>query len=700
MPTNLKTVTWNKEFERALSSYISSNFHHISKKKLREYFFSAPFDTDHEKLVYALSQFDFSFLHNNVYDVLNVLDAEEYFVIDEDGNSGLLRRSASSVAVYLNGQKQTIEFSEVEVLKKLTILFITKEFENKDEIRSRARHLNFFTSIGSTKFLGIAIASSFSNILGLVSSIYIMVVYDRVLPNQAEHSLYALSIGVAVAIIFDLVLKFIRSALIELANKKSQDRVTEELFEQYVEHVNVSNSRSTGALSTISRDYENYREFVSSATITALIDFPFIFVFIAVMYFISGPLYLVPMIAVPLLLISIILTQPLLLALSKKLSSANITKQAALLEILTGLDEIRVNGAYAIMKRRFLTQATNQQALAQRSKKLSEFNGNLIALTQQMAQVAIIVYGYHLFVTNQITMGAIIASVILSGKTLQPLAKIAQTLSKSNGALMAYRNVKEFLELPRFRKVSNSSALTSNDYPILSFSNLTFRYDENSPPIFQNLDLNFNSGEKVAIIGRNGAGKSTLIKLAAGILRPETGSITINGLSISSFERADAKDMVGLVNQNPWLFSGTLRDNLTMGMSFYSDEQLLLALNASGATLGDNVAEILDFPISDSGSNLSGGQKQAISIARVLLNDPKVVLLDEPTSALDAVTEQEFLRSIKTKFSKMTALFVTHKPEVVAMCDKVVVLDKGKISWAGTKDKYFEMLKQKRANNV
>jgi ATP-binding cassette subfamily C protein LapB len=367
---------------------------------------------------------------------------------------------------------------------------------------------------------------------------------------------------------------------------------------------------------------------------------------------------------------------------------------------LTGLDEIRVNGAYAIMKRRFLTQATNQQALAQRSKKLSEFNGNLIALTQQMAQVAIIVYGYHLFVTNQITMGAIIASVILSGKTLQPLAKIAQTLSKSNGALMAYRNVKEFLELPRFRKVSNSSALTSNDYPILSFSNLTFRYDENSPPIFQNLDLNFNSGEKVAIIGRNGAGKSTLIKLAAGILRPETGSITINGLSISSFERADAKDMVGLVNQNPWLFSGTLRDNLTMGMSFYSDEQLLLALNASGATLGDNVAEILDFPISDSGSNLSGGQKQAISIARVLLNDPKVVLLDEPTSALDAVTEQEFLRSIKTKFSKMTALFVTHKPEVVAMCDKVVVLDKGKISWAGTKDKYFEMLKQKRANNV
>jgi len=700
MPTNLKTVTWNKEFERALSSYISSNFHHISKKKLREYFFSAPFDTDHEKLVYALSQFDFSFLHNNVYDVLNVLDAEEYFVIDEDGNSGLLRRSASSVAVYLNGQKQTIEFSEVEVLKKLTILFITKEFENKDEIRSRARHLNFFTSIGSTKFLGIAIASSFSNILGLVSSIYIMVVYDRVLPNQAEHSLYALSIGVAVAIIFDLVLKFIRSALIEIANKKSQDRVTEELFEQYVEHVNVSNSRSTGALSTISRDYENYREFVSSATITALIDFPFIFVFIAVMYFISGPLYLVPMIAVPLLLISIILTQPLLLALSKKLSSANITKQAALLEILTGLDEIRVNGAYAIMKRRFLTQATNQQALAQRSKKLSEFNGNLIALTQQMAQVAIIVYGYHLFVTNQITMGAIIASVILSGKTLQPLAKIAQTLSKSNGALMAYRNVKEFLELPRFRKVSNSSALTSNDYPILSFSNLTFRYDENSPPIFQNLDLNFNSGEKVAIIGRNGAGKSTLIKLAAGILRPETGSITINGLSISSFERADAKDMVGLVNQNPWLFSGTLRDNLTMGMSFYSDEQLLLALNASGATLGENVAEILDFPISDSGSNLSGGQKQAISIARVLLNDPKVVLLDEPTSALDAVTEQEFLRSIKTKFSKMTALFVTHKPEVVAMCDKVVVLDKGKISWAGTKDKYFEMLKQKRANNV
>ena len=418
----MQKVNWNKNFERIMSAFISRSFEHVSHKKLREYYYSAPSDSDFERLSYCLSQIGISIVEKNAFQVSQLMTDVEYFFLDEHGDAGLINRSLEGFNVFLNGQRLLVSSDNIEPLKSYTILQMRKDLENASDLKSRAKHLNFFRSIGSLKFAGIALASTFSNILGLVSSIYIMVVYDRVLPNQAEHSLYALSIGVAVAILFDLILKYIRGALIEVANKSTHDKVNEELFEQYVEHVNVNNSRSTGALATISRDYESYREFVSSATITALIDFPFVFIFIAVMYFISGPLFLVPLIAVPLLLISIILTQPVLLSLSKKLSSANLTKQSALLEIFTGLDEIRVNGGYAIMKRRFLTQINNQQILSQRSKKLSEFNGNLIAMTQQIAQVAIIVYGYHLFVSNQITMG-IIASVILSGKTLQPLAK-------------------------------------------------------------------------------------------------------------------------------------------------------------------------------------------------------------------------------------------------------------------------------------
>ena len=367
----MQNVNWNKNFERTMSAFISRSFEHISRKKLREYYYSAPHESDFERLSYCLSQIGISVVDKNAFQVSHVMTDVEYFFLDENGDAGLISRSNDGFNVLLNGQKLFIAQENIKQLKSFTILHMHKELENARELKSRAKHLNFFRSIGSVKFSGIAVASTFSNILGLVSSIYIMVVYDRVLPNQAEHSLYALSIGVAVAILFDLILKYIRSALIEVANKSTQDKVNEELFEQYVEHVNVNNSRSTGALSTISRDYESYREFVSSATITALIDFPFVFVFIAVMYFISGPLFLVPLIAVPLLLISIILTQPVLLSLSKKLSSANLTKQSALLEILTGLDEIRVNGGYAIMKRRFLTQISNQQILSQRSKKLS-----------------------------------------------------------------------------------------------------------------------------------------------------------------------------------------------------------------------------------------------------------------------------------------------------------------------------------------
>lgn len=690
------SIDWTKDFEKNLSVFIGRNFQYISKRKLREAYFSAPVDQNYDKLVYTMECFGYSIQTRNALRFSNLISDVSNLILDSQGNIGFVIRNQNGVTIRFG--KRSINFSEAEIggLADYNLLLIFKEFEQDFTIKKRLRHLNFFKSVGTSKVFAISIASTFSNILGLISSIYIMVVYDRVLPNQAEHSLYALSIGVGIAVGFDLILKFIRSTFIEIANKSSQDQVIEELFEQYVEHVNVSNTKSTGSLYNVSRDYENYRDFISSATITALIDFPFIFVFIGVMYLISGPLCLVPLIAVPILLFAIVLSQPVLLQLSRKLSSANQSKQSNLLEIFSGLDEIRVNGGYSIMKRRFLIQSENQSQLSERSKKISEFNGNLIAITQQLAQVAIIVYGYHLFVSNQITMGAIIASVILSGKTLQPLAKIAQTLSKTNGAITAYKNVKEFLSMPRFRKVNESSAMASTEKPLLDFSNLTFRYTENSPPVFQNLNLSLRTGEKVAVLGRNGAGKSTLIKLAAGILRPETGNVLLFGLSVSSLDRADAKSQVALVNQNPWIFSGTLRENITMGHDLFSDEEIVNALSSSGIPTNSDTESLLDLKINDNGTNLSGGQKQTLSIARVLLNNPKIILFDEPTSALDAQTEKMFLEGFSEKHKNTAAIFVTHKPEVVARCTRVVIIDQNKITWDGPRNKYFQLIQQKQ----
>ncbi|MDB4198286.1 peptidase domain-containing ABC transporter [Ascidiaceihabitans sp.] len=698
MDLNKFKVNWNAEFEKHLSIYLGRNFNQISKKKLREVFFSGPSELGSDNLLYLFSQLGFSIRCVSAFKFKDQINEVGNLILDSDGNLGTIFKKSSKITIHFMNRVQEHDLENVAELKDYTCIQVVKEFEEEKSIKQRLKYLNFFKSVGGPKFFAIAVASTFSNILGLVSSIYIMVVYDRVLPNQAEHSLYALSIGVGVAVLFDIALKFIRSTFIEIANTSSQNNVTDELFEQYVEHVNVSNSKSTSALASISRDYDNYREFISSATITALIDFPFIFVFIAVMYYISGPLFLVPLIAVPILLLAIVLSQPMLLSLSRKLSSANQSKQSNLLEILGGLDEIRVNGGYSVMKRRFVTGSITQAELAARSKKISEFNGNLIATTQQLAQVAIIVYGYHLFVKNEITMGAIIASVIISGKTLQPLAKIAQTLSKTNGAITAYHNVKEFLSLPRFRKASDTNAMVAEGRPLLEFSNVTFRYSENSAPIFQDLSLVIRNGEKVAILGRNGAGKSTLIKLAAGILRAETGNILVSGVSVNGIERAEAKSQFALVNQNPWIFSGTLRDNITMGHDVYSDDEILRALVSSGLPDSGGVEGLLDLKINDYGSNLSGGQKQTLSIARVLLNRPKVILFDEPTSALDKQTEKTFLTNFSQDYQTTAAIFVTHKPDVVMSCSRVIVLESGKIVWDGSRESYFAMIKKRQQN--
>ena len=698
MDLNKLKVNWNAEFEKHLSIYLGRNFNQISKRKLREVFFSGPSELGSDNLLYLFSQLGFSVRCVSAFKFKDQINEVGNLVLDSDGNLGTIFKKSSKITIHFMNRIQEHDLENVAELKDYTCIQVVKEFEEEKNIKQRLKYLNFFKSVGGPKFFAIAVASTFSNILGLVSSIYIMVVYDRVLPNQAEHSLYALSIGVGVAVLFDIALKFIRSTFIEIANTSSQNNVTDELFEQYVEHVNVSNSKSTSALASISRDYDNYREFISSATITALIDFPFIFVFIAVMYYISGPLFLVPLIAVPILLLAIVLSQPMLLSLSRKLSSANQSKQSNLLEILGGLDEIRVNGGYSVMKRRFVTGSITQAELAARSKKISEFNGNLIATTQQLAQVAIIVYGYHLFVKNEITMGAIIASVIISGKTLQPLAKIAQTLSKTNGAITAYHNVKEFLSLPRFRKASDTNAMVAEGRPLLEFSNVTFRYSENSAPIFQDLSLVIRNGEKVAVLGRNGAGKSTLIKLAAGILRAETGNILVSGVSVNGIERAEAKSQFALVNQNPWIFSGTLRDNITMGHDVYSDDEILRALVSSGLPDSGGVEGLLDLKINDYGSNLSGGQKQTLSIARVLLNRPKVILFDEPTSALDKQTEKTFLTNFSQDYQTTAAIFVTHKPDVVMSCSRVIVLESGKIVWDGSRESYFAMIKKRQQN--
>ena len=553
--------------------------------------------------------------------------------------------------------------------------------------------------IGSTAFFWIAIAALFSNILGLSTSLFIMVVYDRVLPNEATSSLYALAAGVILAITFDILLKRARTRIVERSTVNSDQTINQNIFDEFIESGGTKEQKPIGELASIMRDVEMYRDFMSSATILTLIDIPFAILFVGVIYLIGGPLCLVPLICIPLIVILILSVQPLLAKNSVTVSNSSQTRQGLLVEILSGLSELRVNGAFSIMRRKFLTKSDEYTKASQKAKSYAQVNENIINVIQQGSQVAVIVYGFHLFVSQDITMGAIIATVILSGRAIAPLAKVGQTLGRLNTALHARKNLIDFLTSPRLYP-NEKEAINSVSSAAIDIVNTTLNLSEFGRPIFNELSIKVNKGEKVAIVGRSGSGKTTLVKMMLGLLKPETGTVLINGKDIRQYSRTHLFQTVGAVFQDPWLFSGTLRENVGLGHDLCDDRIIKDCLINMGGIFGQSEESVdLDINISDQGKNLSGGQKQSVTLARALAFDPGILLLDEPTSGMDVKTEGFVIEGLKQTCKDKTLVVVTHKIALVSLCERVVVVEQGKIIWDDTIEKYIQLINQAKAKN-
>jgi len=564
-------------------------------------------------------------------------------------------------------------------------------------IKQRLKLLNPIYGIGGANFFWIAIASFFSNILGLATSLFIMVVYDRVLPNQANETLYALAIGVAIAVLFDQLLKKARSGIIEYSATASDRHISNEIFEQFVD-VRVRTARSVGSLSTVIKDFETYKDFVTSATILAFIDLPFIFIFIYVISVVGAELYLIPLICIPIVIVGVLVIQPLLYKSSKKLSDANKSRQGYLVELLSGLDVLRINGAFAELRKRFVRESRNFSVASARAKNLGQISGNIVYVVQQFSQVGVIVFGFHLFINQDITMGAIIATMILSGKTLAPLAKLAQTLSKLNSALIARGNLKAFLSQRRKNIVSENGIFEVSHKRGLQIDNVTLRLADGAKPVFTQLSLSIEQGEKVAIIGKSGSGKTSLIKLFCGLNEPEVGTAFVDGVDATCIDRADVFKKIGVCFQDPWIFAGSIRENIALGHEEITDDEIINALRlAGGDALGNDLSTILDGICADRGSNLSGGQKQIIALARSLVFDADYLLLDEPTSSMDATMEAQVINNINSKLSEKTVVVVTHKPNLLNACDRIIVLEAGRKVWDGKRQDYVKLVNERKA---
>ena len=555
----------------------------------------------------------------------------------------------------------------------------------------------FWASLKQSKwtYAQVILAAAVSNFLGLSTSLFIMVVYDRVVPNQAVESLIALTIGVLIALGFDFLIKTIRANFIDRAGKRADLRMSKLIFNQLMSMNLASRSDKSGALASTVREFESLRDFFTSATLVAIVDLPFIFLFIYIISLIGGPLAFIPLICVPIVLFLGLLVQPFLAKLSLAGMKTNMSKQSVLVETLNGLETIKATGSAGLMRKRFEEATNNQSDLGFRSRTISQFAINSSASIQQFAQVALIFYGVFLIQDGIVTMGALIAVVILAGRTLAPLTQLANALTRVNSARTAYTTINNIMKKPKDRDDDENPLSRPNLNGNIEFKNVTFSYPGSNEPIIKDLSFKIKSGERVAILGRMGSGKSTIARLLSGLYEPDVGSILIDGVDLRQIDQADIRRNLGFMLQETWLFSGSVKENIQMGYVQYSDEHILEISKISGVDefIRQNPAGY-DFPLKERGEGLSGGQKQSINLARAILHNPSLLILDEPTSSMDTATEKIVLDKLVEWSKEKTLIAITHRNTILRVATRVLVIDKGVIVADDTPEK---LMNQKSA---
>mgnify|MGYP003571130959 FL=1 len=547
----------------------------------------------------------------------------------------------------------------------------------------------------------VVIAALLINMLGLALPIFVMNVYDKVIPNLAYVTLWTLAIGVALAIGLDLALRSLRTGVLETVGRRLDTGIAATLFSHALSLRVADRPGGAVGLASHIRDFEAVREFFGSASFVSLIDLLFIGLFIFVLYVLVGPLAIVPLLAVPIVLVLAIVAQ---LPMGRAAGAAQALagrRQAVLVESLMGLETIKTLNAEPVMQREWDRASAATARISGRSRFWSSFAASGTQMIQQGVSVAIIVWGVYLVAEGRITVGALIAANILAGRALAPLGTIAQTIFRAHYALRAMSALSQFMKVAPERSpaVSSSARVTKG---AATLTEVTYRYPGAGMDALQSVTLDIAPGECVALLGRVGSGKSTLGKLLCGLLTPDSGTLLIDGRGAGQYDPAELRAGVGYMPQEPELFTGTLRENLVIGRPHATEDEIEAALHlAAMDRFVKDDPEGLDRFIGERGAQLSGGQRQGLALARLLLRRPKLLFLDEPTNAMDRDMEAEVVARLRELNAGGTALVVcTHRPALADLASRWLVIDRGRKILDGTPDTVVAQLKQAAARRA
>ena len=546
-----------------------------------------------------------------------------------------------------------------------------------------------------------SLAALLINVLALAGTFFTMNVYDRVISNQAYVTLWTLAIGVTIALMFEFVARILRGWLIDNAGKKADLVLGAKVFRRALMSRLEYRAASAGSFANNLREFESLRDFVTSLTLVAITDLPFLFLFIWVISMIAGPLFWVPLLAIPVMVIVAGLAQfPLARYVSENMRESSM-KHGLLVEAVEGGETIKALRAEGLMQGKYELSSAVTARTAMKSRLVTSFVLNFAYVVQSLCTVAMVVWGVYIIGEGKLTMGALIGSVILLGRAMAPISSLTGLAVRFQQARTALNMLNKVMATPidreEGRNYLHKPKLTGN----LATKELAFSYAPDLPLAINGVDLQILPGERIAMLGRIGSGKSTLLKLMSGLYRAQKGSVIADGVDIQQIEPADLRRNVLYVSQEARLFYGTLRENLKAGNPRVDDDTMVKVATAFGVNqFAAGHPRGYDMMIGDQGTGLSGGQRQAVALARAVLTSPAVLLLDEPTSAMDNGTEQAVMQALMQFGQNMTIVFVTHKMQLLNFVERVIVIDAGVRVADGPKQLVMQALSEGRVKGV